>query len=337
MITGFVTGKFCPFHKGHMALIDYAKANCDNLIIFLVANSKESIPYKYRLKWILSTYLDDPQVEVHGDIIDEPNLSGDELSKWWGNYCAQRFGKIDRIFTSEDYGEMFSQAAGAENWVFDKARTIVPVSATIIRNRPLTNWDYLNNFAKDYFVKKIAIVGTESTGKTTMCQQLAEHYKTVWVPEVGRELIPNSNNFSLEDLKIVGVEHAKNILRHTRLANKLLFIDTELITTKSYAKFFFNEVPKYEPWVEAANKIDYYIYLEANAPYINDGTRLSKEKRDKLDKEHYKLFERAMFENNASIRHISYYDNEHYIGKTDPYEHRLQGVIGYIDYLVSKF
>jgi len=116
-----------------------------------------------------------------------------------------------------------------------------------------------------------------------------------------------------------------------------LFIDTELITTKSYAKFFFNEVPKYEPWVEAANKIDYYIYLEANAPYINDGTRLSKEKRDKLDKEHYKLFERAMFENNASIRHISYYDNEHYIGKTDPYEHRLQGVIGYIDYLVSKF
>ena len=181
MITGFIIGKFMPLHRGHQALIDYAKANCDKLIILLAANSKEPIPYKHRLKWVLSTYLDDPQVEVYGDIIDEPEITGDELSKWWGNYIVQRFGKIDRIFTSEDYGKVFAQAASAENWVFDKARTIVPVSATMIRTRPLTNWEYLNNFAKDYFVKKIAIVGTESTGKTTMCQQLAEHYKTVWV------------------------------------------------------------------------------------------------------------------------------------------------------------
>lgn len=333
MITGFVTGKFCPFHKGHMALIDYAKANCDNLIIFLVANSKESIPYKYRLKWILSTYLDDPQVEVHGDIIDEPNLSGDELSKWWGNYCAQRFGKIDRIFTSEDYGEMFSQAAGAENWVFDKARTIVPVSATIIRNRPLTNWDYLNNFAKDYFVKKIAIVGTESTGKTTMCQQLAKHYNTVWVPEVGRDLIPNSNNFSLEDLKIVGIEHAKSILRHVRLANKLLFVDTELTTTKSYAKFFFNEVPNYEPWVEAANKIDYYIYLDSSAPYVNDGTRLPEEKRNELNKAHIKMFTE---QNLTLYKGFHYYNDMHYTKGIDPYEFRLKEVIEYINYLTLK-
>ena len=83
MITGLVLGKFMPFHKGHMALIDYAKSNCDKLIIFLAADIDEPIPYKHRLKWVLSTYLDDPQVEVFGDIIDEPPILGDELSKWW--------------------------------------------------------------------------------------------------------------------------------------------------------------------------------------------------------------------------------------------------------------
>ena len=337
MITGFIIGKFCPLHKGHMALIDFAKAHCDKLIIFLAADSEEPIPYKHRLKWVLSTYLDDPQVEVYGDIIDEPAILGDELSKWWGDYVVKRFGKIDRIFTSEDYGKAFAQAAGAENWVFDKSRTIVPVSATMIRTRPLTNWEYLNNFAKDYFVKKIAIVGTESTGKTTMCQQLAEHYKTAWVPEVGRELIPNSNNFSLEDLKIVGVEHAKNILRHVRLANKLLFIDTELITTKSYANFFFNKVPTYEPWVEAANKIDYYLYLDKSAPYVNDGTRLSEEKRNELDAQHQKIFEKALFEDNINIRHIHFFSNDNFTKGLKPYDFRLKQVIEYIDYVMSKF
>ncbi len=336
MITGLVLGKFMPFHKGHMALIDYAKSNCDKLIIFLAADIDEPIPYKHRLKWVLSTYLDDPQVEVFGDIIDEPPILGDELSKWWGNYVTKRFGKIDRIFTSESYGKAFAESANAENWVFDKARTIVPISGTMIRNRPLTHWHYLNNFAKDYFVKKIAIVGTESTGKTTMCKQLADHYKTVWVPEAGRDLIPNSNDFSLEDLKIVGTEHAKNIIKYTRLSNKLLFIDTDLIMTKSYGKFFLNEVPKYEPWVEAANDIQYYIYLDVNAPYVNDGTRLPKEKRDLLDKQHREFFEKAMFAG-INIKSFPFYDNPAYIKGKEPYDFRLQGVIEYIDYLISKF
>ena len=55
MIKGFLTGGFRPFHKGHEALIDYAKANCDQLIIF-VADPPEAweIPWKYRVNWVSS-------------------------------------------------------------------------------------------------------------------------------------------------------------------------------------------------------------------------------------------------------------------------------------------
>ena len=192
MIKGFVTGSFRPFHKGHMALIDYAKTHCDELTILITTLPDETIPYKYRLKWVLSTYLDDPQIQILADTIKEPpNLSYDQISIWWGLYINQKYGHFDRVFTSEDYGDLFAKSIGAIHWQFDKSRDIVPVSATNIREKPVTNWDYLNNFAKDYFVKKIAIVGTESTGKTTLAQQLAWTFTTEWVDEAGDEIVEN--------------------------------------------------------------------------------------------------------------------------------------------------
>ena len=335
MIVGLTLGKYLPFHLGHMALINYAKQHCDKLIVLVAAIPGEPIPYKYRLKWVLSTYLDDPQIEVFGDIVGEPqHATSDEKSKWWGEYVIKRFGKIDRIFSSEDYGKIFAESAGAENWVFDKARGIVPVSATMIRNRPITNWNYLNNFAKDYFVKKIAIVGTESTGKTVMAKQLAEHYNTVWVPEMGRELIPKPDECSIDDLKIVGVEHAKSIVKHSRLANKILIIDTDLNITKSYAQYLFGEIPRYDPWVEKANEIDLYIYLTKDAPYYDDGTRLPESKRDELDNGHYGFFKDK--ENLVHLTWLTHEGNNPQINQ-GRYDKRLKYAIQAIDSFSRKY
>ena len=341
MIKGFVTGSFRPFHKGHEALIDYAKAHCDELTILITTLPDEVIPYKYRLKWVLSTYLDDPQVQILADVIEEPNIKGDELSEWWGIYVKTKYGQFDRVFTSEDYGDVFAKSMGAEHWRFDQSRTIVPVSATLIRNRPLKYWNYINNFAKDYFVKKIAIVGTESTGKTTLCQKLAEYYNTSWAPEAGRDLIPNSRECTLEDLKLVGTEHAKNILRAIRHSNKVVFIDTDLQVTKDYAEYLFGQVPKFEPWVEKANKVDLYIYLEKDAPYIDDGTRLPEEQRNELDDIHYK----NIFVVNNNLRGYGF-NPEFEGGETEEekatiinqtYNERFRFVVRDIDKFLSQF
>ena len=49
--------------------------------------------------------------------------------------------------------------------------------------------------------KKIVIIGPESTGKSTLCKQLAEHYKTLWCPEFAREyLLKNGMNYDYDDL-----------------------------------------------------------------------------------------------------------------------------------------
>ena len=46
-------------------------------------------------------------------------------------------------------------------------------------------------------LKKIVILGPESTGKSTLCEQLAAHYNTVWCPEYAREyLLKHGMNYT---------------------------------------------------------------------------------------------------------------------------------------------
>ena len=56
-------------------------------------------------------------------------------------------------------------------------------------------------------LKKIVILGPESTGKSTLCKELAEHYKTLWCPEYAREyLLKHGMNYSFDDLLTIARE-----------------------------------------------------------------------------------------------------------------------------------
>ena len=114
IIKGFITGSFRPFHVGHMSLIEYAKKNCDKLTILVTTLPDEIISYKHRLSWVLSTYLNDPQVDIINTIIDEPtDLTYDDLSRWWGDFVKAHYGQYDRLFTSENYGKVFAESMAA--------------------------------------------------------------------------------------------------------------------------------------------------------------------------------------------------------------------------------
>ena len=41
-------------------------------------------------------------------------------------------------------------------------------------------------------LKKIVVIGPESTGKSSLCKLLAEHYNTLWCPEYAREYLTSS-------------------------------------------------------------------------------------------------------------------------------------------------
>ena len=63
----------------------------------------------------------------------------------------------------------------------------VPISGTRVRAAPLDHLDLLEPCVRAYFVRRVVLIGAESTGKTTLAAALAEHFATTWVPEYGRE------------------------------------------------------------------------------------------------------------------------------------------------------
>jgi HTH-type transcriptional repressor of NAD biosynthesis genes len=184
----------------------------------------------------------------------------------------------------------------ARHMCFDLQRNIFPISSSIIRSKPAKFWNFIPEVVKPYFVKKIAIVGSESTGKSILTERLAHHYKTEFVAEVARDIICHTKECTYEDLNKIAVEQSKAILAKQNFANKFLFIDTEINTTKSYSKFLFNLELEAEEWIEKTNKCDMYIYLQPDCPHIQDGTRLNNQERLYLDLAHKQQFKKSKVE-----------------------------------------
>ena len=127
---------------------------------------------------------------------------------------------------------------------------------------------------------------TESTGKTTLTETLASHFNCTKVFEAGRDIIANSNSFSINDLQFVATEHANRIHLAITGNSPLIIIDTDIYTTMSYCRHFFQEELDISEPVRRANTADLYLYLNNDVPFFQDGTRLDEAERDLLDLSH---------------------------------------------------
>lgn len=183
---GLVLGKFLPPHRGHQYLFDFARAYCDRLTILVCSLRNEPIPGELRHRWVAEMC---PHAEVL--LVDDENPSEPhehpEFWRIWTDTVRRRVPTgPDVVFTSEDYGNELARRLGAEHVIVDRAREMVPVSGSAIRRQPLRFWDYLPECVRPNYLKRVVVFGPESTGKTTLCRQLAAHYSTVWVSEYAR-------------------------------------------------------------------------------------------------------------------------------------------------------
>lgn len=306
MSKAFVFGKFLPFHKGHEAMIHFALSKCDLLTVLVCCSDTESIPAKTRQKWIEQTFRDDNKIKVKiFNYLERelPNTSESslEVSKIWSAKFKKLFPDYDLVITSEAYGNYVADFMKIDHITFDNLREIIPVSATDIRSDLFKYWDYLPNSVKPYFAIKVVILGTESTGKTTLSEKLAAHFNCSIVQEVGREIIDNSNDFSFEDLARIAGEHANNIKNAVLDKCPLVIIDTDIHITKSYGNFIFNRELNVEVECYNANKADLYLYLNNDVEFVQDGTRLSENDRNLLEISHRAVLRK----NNIELKEIT--------------------------------
>lgn len=138
-------------------------------------------------------------------------------------------------------------------------------------------------------LKKIVIIGPESTGKSTLCEQLSAHYKTGWVKEYAREyLLTNGTGYTFENL----LDVAKGQIDSEELAvqsstssvqpsvpgvpdphSRLVFIDTDMHVMKVWCEFVFD---KCHHWILnkiAEQKYDLYLLCNIDLPWVKDELR----------------------------------------------------------------
>jgi HTH-type transcriptional repressor of NAD biosynthesis genes len=291
MTKAFVFGKFLPFHKGHEAMINFALSKCDFLTVLVCCSDKEGIPDKLRKAWIEKTFEKQKNIEIRTFNYLESELpntseSSKEISQIWADIFKKQLPDYSLLITSEEYGNFVATFMNIQHIAFDIPKIKVPVSATAIRNDVFTNWQYLPDSVKPDLSLKVVLLGTESTGKTTLIEKLSKYFNCSFVMEAGRDIIANSNSFTFDDLHLVAKEHAKRIDKNILAENPLVIIDTDIHTTKSYARFTFEKEIEISVDIYNSNKANLYLYLNNDVEYLQDGTRLSEEERNLLDLSH---------------------------------------------------
>jgi len=129
----------------------------------------------------------------------------------------------------------------------------------------------------------VAVVGPESTGKTTLTQSLSEHFKAVWVKEYARNFLENLGRpYEQADLLSIAAGQLKSLNEEARNANGLLLQDTDLMVIKIWSHYKYGNV---NPWIDmqlGMNLPDYYILTYYDIPYEEDPLREHPEKRAEL-------------------------------------------------------
>jgi len=270
---GLVMGRFLPPHRGHQYLVDVARLACTKLTIVVAGGAADPIPVDARVAWLTEMAPDALVVAL-----SELGADGDlDLGK---NAALRkklvRLAKPDLFFSSEVYGATIAGWLSARHVMVDPERTAVPISGTRLREAPMENWRFLPACVRPHYVKRVRLIGPESTGKSTLATKLAQHFGSVAVPEcartlrrsAGRDLLP-SDIESIAHLQLASEDAL------ARQAERVLFCDTDLLSLRLWSERLFGLCPA---WIgaEAARRhattaayaLD--LLLEPDVPFVGD-------------------------------------------------------------------
>lgn len=136
-------------------------------------------------------------------------------------------------------------------------------------------------------VKRVVLTGSESVGKTTLAQQLAAHFGALVVPEFSRAFAAAHDGVvRLEDVPTIATEHGAAeddaLAAATARGDRVLVLDTDLISTVVYSTHYFGACPEVVRETANARRADYYLVLDIDVPWVADGVRDRGDRRDEV-------------------------------------------------------
>jgi len=205
-------------------------------------------------------------------------------------------------------------------------------------------------------LKKIVVIGPESTGKSTLCQLLAEHYNTRWCPEYAREyLLTNGVSYTYQDLLAIAKgqlaledEYTKflkgeasiikpsdnddtaNGNRELKIedniskpAADLLFVDTDMYIMKVWCEYVFGKCHSFILEQIDVRKYDLYLLCNPDLPWEPDVLREYPDEAARI--ELYGIYKNLLQNQSTPFVEI-----------TGNYDERLQKAIKAVDELYGR-
>ena len=272
-------------------LIERALERVERLDVVVCTLEREPIPGERRVEWMRELVAQHGErVRVHW-LREELPSEPAEHPRFWELWIAalRRVvpGSIDVVATSEDYGEELARRLGASHLLVDRHRRTLPVSGRDIRARPLKHWGFIPPPVRPWFVRRVVLTGSESTGKTALAPRLAGHFGTVWTAEYAREHLDRKQRetgASLDEGDVEPIARGQIALedRQARKANRLLVLDTDLVSTVVYARHYYGACPA---WIERAARdrlATRYLLLAPDVPWVADPQRDRGERREEM-------------------------------------------------------
>jgi len=291
---GLVVGKFMPFHRGHEYLIQEAARFCEHLYILVYSNPDPAKLNSEMRSELIKKSLGPQRINgaiLHFRWADANNVPFDYADDYTQRetlkrYIERRGSSIpypDAVFTSESYGPGFARHLGVEHHMIDMDRSHIPVSGTMIRENVYENMEWMpepfQRFYRTDYIERVAFLGAESTGKSTISRVMAEEYDTHNTTEYGRDMCEGDKYHKIDthgmETIVKEQEAMEDGLIESGTCKHFLFCDTNAITTLFYAYEYNNEASSliWDVASRCKERYDHVFLCDIDIPFEDDGTR----------------------------------------------------------------
>lgn len=347
--SGIMIGHFEPLHLGQLRSILHASGQVKTLHVIITIhpcpNPNFTVTLQDKARWLQMACQDLPFIQIHTtdeimlpfhDRIDDTIIDIHKTNAKL-RLLLKRLAILDEEGSATDDTELpilFVAANHPLATMTAQDQLMIPIettpvqagfdSAAIARN-PVAHWQAIHPEARGNYTKTVAIVGGESSGKTTLVHKLANYYGASFALEMGRlyvgtDLGGSEVGLQYSDYAPIALDHAEAIrVAKYQAPAPITLVDTDFVTTQAFCEEYEDRT---HPFVTACIdefRFDHTIFLANNTPWVADGMRTlgSENARDRFESRLTDIF----------ARHgISPYR------VTSPnYDERYQQVIAYIN------
>jgi NadR type nicotinamide-nucleotide adenylyltransferase len=267
---GFLLGKFYPPHQGHHDLIEFARAQCDELIVLLMAATAETIPMRVRHRWLAERH---PDVVVRS-IVDDVAVDYDDPEIWAAHVALVREAvpePIDLAFAGEAYGIELAERLGARAVIVERDGR----SASAVRADVAGHWDELSGPVRAGLAKRVVVLGAESTGTTTLSTALAARFGAAWVPEYGREYSETKvGAWAPEEFIVIAARQSQMEDAAAATGGPVLVCDTDALATVVFEELYLGAANPVTEHLARGRVPDLYVLTsDAGIAWEDDGLR----------------------------------------------------------------